>query len=297
MELLLAFTVLPAYLVASFFLKHDPGPEEPQAAVNGAIGFGILSIFLAIGFGLLIELVISGDALARVSGADSSTDLPLFIDVMIFATIEEIVKFIPLTIFIWKKPYFNEITDGIIYFSIVGLTFGAIESFLYGLSGGELAFAIALMRLALGLFFHGALTGVVGYYLAKAKVTTQGFVMVPVVLIVVSLIHTLYNYFVYSVQGEPALIFGAAMMAISVNGALFWLYFEAMKQDMKLGLAGPHFAQEREARRQQHIAAQRQHWFHAQQQQQAAHQQGVQPQPHQPSSEQHPPAQNSDPPV
>ena len=254
MDLLFLLTIGPAYLVGSFFIKHDPGPEEPRSAITSAVWFGVVAIILALVFSFGFELLISGDFLGRVAGADSESSIPLFLDVLIFATIEEFVKFIPIAVYLMKKDFFNEITDGIIYFAIVGLTFGAIESFLYGLTAGEFGFIVALMRLALGLFFHGALTGMVGYYFAKAKVTKQGIAMPILVLLGVSIMHAIYNYSVFSVGSDPLFIFGAAAMALIANAGMFWLWFVAIKRDIELGLAGPQFIEQRNAMRaaQQH---------------------------------------------
>lgn len=282
MDLLFLMTIVPAYLVGSFFIKHDAGPEEPKKGIHAALGFGIASIVLALVFSFLFNLLISGDILARVSSADSETPLPLFVDVLIFATIEEFVKFIPLAIYILKKDFFNEVTDGIIYFAIVGLTFGAIESFLYGFTAGEFGVIVAIMRLALGLFFHGALTSIAGYYLAKAKVTSRGLPLAFVALIGVSLAHTAYNYFVYSSQNDPIFIFGAAAVALVANAMMFWLYFVALKKDIQLGLAGPQYL----AQRQQQEVQRRQ----AMQQQYVQNQQ-LQPMAPQPTAQQLPPTQ------
>jgi RsiW-degrading membrane proteinase PrsW (M82 family) len=249
MDLLFLFTIVPAYLVGSFFIKHDPGPEEPRSAITSAIWFGVVAIILALILSFGFEFLISGNFLDRVSGAESETPLPLFLDVLIFATIEEFVKFIPIAVYLLKKDYFNEITDGIIYFAIVGLTFGAIESFLYGFTAGDAGFVVALMRLALGLFFHGALTGVVGYYFAKSKVTNTGLPVAIGALLAVSLVHAAYNFFVFSVQADPIFIFGAAAMALGANAAMFWLYFVAIKKDIALGIAGPQYIQQRQAAR------------------------------------------------
>ena len=285
MDLLFLLTIVPAYLVGSFFVKHDPGPEEPRSAITSAVWFGVVAIVLALVFSFLFEFLISGDFLERVGGVESDTPLPLFVDVLIFASIEELVKFIPIAVYLLRKDFFNEITDGIIYFAIVGLTFGAIESFLYGLVAGSLGFAVALMRLALGLFFHGALTAVVGYTFAKAKVMNRGLGFAALALAGVSVVHAAYNYFVFSVQGDPIFIFGAAAMALGANAAMFWLFFVATKQDIKLGLAGPQYVAQRQSREQQQRASAQQKLS------QRSH--AVPPQPMQPpENSQTPPSQS-----
>lgn len=289
MDLLFLMTIVPAYLVGSFFVKNDPGPEEPRSGLNAAIGFGVISVVLALLFSLLMNLLVSGDILARISSTESDTQLPLIVDVLIFASIEEFVKFIPLAVFIMRKNFFNEVTDGIIYFTIVGLTFGAIESLLYGFGAGDAGVIVATVRLGLGLFFHGALTGLVGYTLAKSKVTNSGVPMVFLTLIGACLVHTAYNYFVYTAQNDPVFIFGAAAVALATNAAMFWMYYVATKRDIQLGLAGPQYMAERQQRELYQRQAAQQEYFARQNL--AAPQPMAQPQPVAPQPVPPPPQQ------
>lgn len=260
MDLLFLLTIVPAFLVGSFFIKHDPGPEEPKSAIHSAVWFGVAAIGLALLFSFIFNLILSGDVLGRISGVENASQLPLYLDVLIFATIEEIVKFIPVAVYLLRKDFFNEMTDGIIYFAIVGLTFGGIESFLYGFTSGDLGAVVAIVRLALGLFFHGALTSVVGYYFVRAKVLNKGILPALMALLGVSLIHAGYNFFVYSAQNDPIFIFGAAAIAIVTNATMFWLYFVATKKDLKLGLAGPEFQQQNQAAEEQRRAVRQQEY-------------------------------------
>jgi RsiW-degrading membrane proteinase PrsW (M82 family) len=278
MDILFLLTIVPAYMAGAFFVKHDPGPEEPKKALQNAIKFGVLAIALALGLSFLFEFLINGDALKRISGVDSGTSLPLFVDVLIFATIEEFVKFIPLAAYILRKDYFNEHTDGIIYFSIVGLTFGGVESLLYGLNSGDAGFAVVVVRLVLGLFFHGALTSIVGYFLISAKLKDHSMFTVVGALVSVSLVHTFYNYFIYSTSDNPMFIFGAAACALGANSLMFWLYYVGTKQDIAIGLAGDRYVRQKQlANQQAQMAVQAQ--FTNAGQQPVYQQMQVQPQP------------------
>ena len=80
----------------------------------------------------------------------------LFIDFMLVGIIEEAVKFLPLLVWLWRKPYFTERTDGVIYFALGGLGFGFAENILYTLADGA---GTGIGRLIIVSFFHAALTG------------------------------------------------------------------------------------------------------------------------------------------
>ena len=141
-----------------------------------------------------------------------------------------------------ENSYDAIITDGIIYFAIVGLTFGAIETFLYAFSAGELGIGVALLRLSFGLFFHAALTAIVGYVLSRAHIRGKGIGLVFLALVFATLLHTVYNA-ALSLEAENGLwMFVAGAVALLSNIAMFLLFYWAAKQDIKLGLAGPQFA-------------------------------------------------------
>ena len=237
MEFLLLLTAFPAYLVASFFIKNDPGPAEPKHGIHTAVWFGVTSIVLALALSALFSFLISGDLIGSITGEADESSMPLAINVLIFASVEELVKFVPIAIYLIKRDFFNEVTDGIIYFAIVGLTFGAIESFLYAATSGSIAMSVALVRLAMSLFFHGALTAIVGFHFAKAKVTNTSASQAMIALVIVSFVHAAYNYFVFESSAQPTYIFAAAAIAIATNATMFWLYFAAAKKDFELGIA------------------------------------------------------------
>lgn len=243
MQLLILLSTYPAYLVGAFFIKHDPGPPEPKKELRNAFFFGVLSIAIALVVSLAITYGVTGDWRSGIADVAIDSAMPFVMAIAIFAFLEEIAKFVPIAIYLIKKPFFNEHTDGIIYFATVGLTFGAIENFLYGFGAGESGAGLVLARLVIGLFFHGALTSIAGYIYARAHVRHQSLWAPVLGLIGVSLIHTAYNFFAYSLQDNSSLIFGIAGIAIAVNTAMFWMFFVASENDMKMGLAGPQFQQ------------------------------------------------------
>lgn len=236
MDILVALTILPAWMVGHFFIKYDPGPIEPKKELKNAIGFGVFAMVLTIIMGYFFSVA---TGIAGIVEGDYRQMGDFIIGIAGHASIEEFAKFVPLALYVYKRPFFNEETDGIIYFAVVGLTFGGIESLLYALVSGGAGIVVALLRLVLGLFLHAALTSFVGYFLAKMRIEGRGVVWVVLAFLVACLMHTLYNIGAYMFEQRPELIFLSAFVGLLMNSAMFVLYYLAGERDVQLGLAGP----------------------------------------------------------
>jgi RsiW-degrading membrane proteinase PrsW (M82 family) len=169
--------------LAWFLISHDRGAKEPVSGLWTAVGFGALgAVMAAYAEGWLIN----SDNL--ISGMPQGT---IMTTALLVGLIEEACKFLPLALYIYKRPYFNEYTDGVIYFALAGLAFGLPENILYTLQYGKEA---GIARLLLTPLFHAAVTGVVGFFLIKAKLEGKpAFYVVPAFLIA-ALLHGLYDF-------------------------------------------------------------------------------------------------------
>jgi hypothetical protein len=87
------------------------------------------------------------------------------------------------------------------------------------LSAGSIGAGLIITRLIVGLFFHGALTSIAGYFYARAHVRKLGLAQPVAVLVLVVLAHSVYNYFAYGLQNDISYIFGTALHA-AVESAL-----------------------------------------------------------------------------
>ncbi len=236
MQLLLALAILPAYMVGSFFIKSDPGEPEPDREIRRAVYFGFLSVIIAMVLGILFSLLFTGGFALGVDEVSKFSSLPFVSLVFVFAATEEFAKFLPLAWYLRNKPFFNEHTDGIIYFSLAGLTFGAVENLLYGFGAGEGGAMLIILRLVISLFFHGALNSLIGFFYARSKVTKKSLLPTALALVGAIVLHTTYNYFAYNFESDALFMFAAAAIAIWTNGMMFWLFYVAAECDMKLGL-------------------------------------------------------------
>ncbi len=221
--IILIFVLIAAGL-AWFFVSHDKGEKEPIGALWIAFGFGFGAGIVA---GVLEVLLIPLKSLSP--GAPIFTILIAALGVGI---IEEGCKFIPLSIFIYPKRYFNEHTDGIIYFAIAGLGFGLPENILYTLQFGA---STGIARIFLTPIFHAALTGMVGYFLINGKLAHKSRVKAWLLLGVAMILHGLYDFGLTTGKAIFALM--SVLITISLSVLLFWLYFRATELDQRMGLS------------------------------------------------------------
>ena len=222
--LLLLVFIAVAISLAWFLIAHDRGAKEPVGALWLAGLFGLAG---AAGAGLIEGQLINPDNL--LAGMPLSH---IMSTALAIGAIEEICKFVPLGIYIYKRPFFNEHTDGIIYFALAGLGFGLPENILYTLHYGKDA---GVARLLLTPLFHAAATGLVGYYLAKGKFRGKAAAYVLPALTAAIVLHGLYDFGLAS--GKPLYTVAALSVTLGLSVALFLLYNKATDDDQDEGMS------------------------------------------------------------
>lgn len=225
--IIVAFVLFAAavYLFIHLIVKRDHGHKEPVAALFFAMGYGVLAVVLA---SILNNLLVPSEVIESVGGQDSQA-LPvgvLAFSALAVGVVEESVKAIPLALFIYKKRYFNELTDGIIYFGIVGLTFGIIEDIMYTLEFGG---GVGIMRIIFLPYLHAGLTILFGFCLAQKKVLNRSWMLPAFGLASAILIHALYDFFAF--LNKPVGIIFVLIITVAVNTALFVLFRRAQRAD------------------------------------------------------------------
>ncbi|MCC7543529.1 PrsW family intramembrane metalloprotease [bacterium] len=218
-------------LAATWFIRyviiHDRGSKEPRGAVRASLLFGLLAIVIV----FVTHPIQSDDAF--VSLRDGTAPIQsVFIASMIIGIVEELAKSIPLALWLYKKPYFNEMTDGIFYFGMSSVMFALIENILYTLSDGA---STGLARIIFTPFLHIGFAMWFGFFLARRKVTGRGTWMVVVGLLTAIILHGLYDFGVFSRLGPFTI--ASVVLGISLNLGVFKLYRYAQQHDKELQLS------------------------------------------------------------
>jgi RsiW-degrading membrane proteinase PrsW (M82 family) len=205
-------------LLLWYFLGHDHGRNLPVGSLWLAFGFGILASILAYN---LESRLFPKDIL--ISHTSMGMGLLLYLGV---GFLEEAVKFIPLAIFIYHKPYFKEHTDGVIYFAICGLTFGLCENILYTISFGA---KVGMVRLVMSPFFHAAATSILGYYLVSMKINNKARKKFILACLIIPIMHGVYDFgFVTGKLDFNVLSF---MLTLLLSMGLFFYFMSANDLD------------------------------------------------------------------
>ncbi len=219
---ILALIILAVGL-AMFFIYKDKGEREPIGALWMAFGLGI--------FAALIASVIENIVIPKDIDSLTFTKIILVASLSI-GIIEEAVKFVPVAIYIYRKRFFNEHTDGIVYFALAGLGFGLLENINYAMNYGA---STGIRRLLLTPFFHAAITCLVGFALIIVKLDKKSKLWVVGALVMAMLIHGIYDFGIFS--GESIFVVLSIIITLSLSAMLFWLYFRAANMDQNLGLS------------------------------------------------------------
>lgn len=214
-----------AVFLAWYLLSKDKGSREPASMLWAALGFGALGIVPAI---VIETLLLPGDTMGTSGMAIGG----LLLIALVIGVVEEVCKFLPLALFLYKKRYFNEYTDGILYFGLAGLGFGLPENIMYTFSYGG---GVGVLRLILMPFFHAATTAFVGYFLARAKVTGRSPLTAGWSLLGVILLHAMYDFGLMA--GIGVLVVLSLVITVGLTAALFALAIVAKRRDQELGLS------------------------------------------------------------
>ncbi len=195
--LTLVTILIPALFWACYHYWKDRHQPEP-------ILYLLLTLLLGIGSGYMGQLAYETlDLLGLRQDAYAlgyTNRLGLFIyAVSVIGVIEELVKFIPFYVIVLRFRYFDELMDGIIYASFIGLGFSIYENFVYA------QFADQKELLARGVAsppVHFIFASIWGYSCGYAKLTKRPlFLYAFAGLVVAVLLHGCYDFLVIGLPG------------------------------------------------------------------------------------------------
>jgi protease PrsW len=190
MEIILLFgiSILPALFLLWYYDRYDNARPEPRKMLWKAFKWGIIATLFA--------GVIEQNLFEIIGSSLTNHYLRAFvISFVVAALTEEALKLFVLRKIIWGSKHFDEIMDGIIYAVAASLGFATLENLFYVFEGGiEIGFA----RAALAVPAHALFSGIMGYYIGKAKKVrlpweAKKFVFHGFTLAV--LYHGLYDFF------------------------------------------------------------------------------------------------------
>ncbi|PKP03212.1 MAG: PrsW family intramembrane metalloprotease [Bacteroidetes bacterium HGW-Bacteroidetes-6] len=187
--LAIALALAPVLALGMFVYLMDKYDREPLVWLVVAFIAGALSIYPAIE----IERFFTTITIGRHYSDFGSLAIDAF---LIVALTEELVKFIILRMLFYRKRFFTEPMNGIVYAVMLSLGFAAAESFRWLLVSNNV-YNSALIRSFTAVPAHFVFAVFMGYFMGKARFTfshRRAFLVFAGVFMAV-LVHGTYDFF------------------------------------------------------------------------------------------------------
>ncbi|WP_435334828.1 PrsW family intramembrane metalloprotease [Haloarchaeobius sp. TZWWS8] len=216
-------SVVPAGLLAIYIYRNDVTSGEPLTLLVGTF---LLAILFAT-FAAVVNSVMSN--VFKLVGLPTSSLLGgLIYFFLIVGPGEEVVKWLAIKMYPYRRPEFDAVIDGAVYGAVAGLGFATIENVVYITSNVDTATGMQLLNAGTSIAAVRAFAGpghviysaVAGFYLGLAKFNREyyGPIVVKGLLLAV-LFHATYNTTVSHVPQLLAAQFASAGVEIGVFGA------------------------------------------------------------------------------
>lgn len=185
--------LFPSFAWLIFYLSEDKKPESPKLILIAFLTGGLTTFAV-----LLMQVLINNISLQI--GIEKHSPLSF----LIFATLEEVFKFLGVYYVISKRREFDEPVDAMIYMITASLGFAAVENVA---ANFNMALPTALETTTLRFFgatlLHTLSSGLIGYYWAKSILANKKKILV-FGLLLGTLLHTIFNYLI--MKYEPVVI-------------------------------------------------------------------------------------------
>jgi len=218
-SLVLHFLVLfPTISILSYFLISDKFPE-PKKLIFYTFLFGLIMTFLVGLIKGILYLFISQQG-------------PFFTAFLDAAFIEELGKFLVLYLFCVRFTHFNEPMDGIVYGTVVSLSFATYENYEYVFRSDEFVmnYVTGYVRALSAVPMHAFCGVVMGFFIGKHFFRSKNEKSyLGLALIIPILFHGFYNYSL--MENDLSQYFNLVILAI-LTGVTIFLHNNLKKTQM-----------------------------------------------------------------
>ena len=219
--------LLPAFIWIIFWRREDRRRPEPKKLILLAFIAGMIAVPIAIELQQWVASVLLDNH--RVEDVFVSNFLMAGTAVLLWAAIEEILKYVLARVSVLWRDEVDEPIDPMIYLLTTAIGFSALENILFlfkPLSQNNFISAIITgdLRFIGATLVHIASSAIVGFFISlsfyRRKAAKRLYIFIGLILSIA--LHTLFNFFIILSQG-PVIIAGFAIVwaAIVVVLAIF----------------------------------------------------------------------------
>lgn len=201
---LLLFAIAPVLIIIFYIYFKDKYEKEPKRLLFfnfllGAIVSVIITTILYYGFDIVLPLTKENIVFQQFIKA-----------FFVVGLTEEFSKYVIVRFYAQPNKEFNEPFDGIIYAVMVSMGFAATENIFYVLEGG---FQTALIRAFTAVPAHATFGILMGYFMGKAKFSSNKWILNISGLFLAVLFHGAYDFFLF-IDFVPGIWVGAFISLI-----------------------------------------------------------------------------------
>lgn len=213
--LMLAFAggVIPSFAWLWFWLKEDRANPEPRGLLAIIFILGMLSVFLVIPIQKFVQTTVTSANWQMIS----------------WAAIEEIVKYLAVLIIIYKRKIANEPIDWAIFLITAALGFAAFENTLFlikpfSLGQTTVGLMTSQLRFLGSTLLHTVASGMIGISLGLSfhlsNFAKKMYLLIGIIFAVT--LHSTFNFFIMNNNGGDILkVFAFLWVATVINLLLF----------------------------------------------------------------------------
>lgn len=204
---LLVLAVAPAMVIMVYIYFKDKIEKEPIKLIVRNFIFGAT-------VSVLITSILGG-AMSFVLPVTNPTSIfQQFLKAFfVVALVEELAKFVIVRFWAQPNKEFNEPFDGIVYAVAVSLGFATLENVLYTFQYGA---ETGLVRAFTAVPAHATFGILMGYFMGKAKFSTNKTKLNLFGLLAATLFHGAYDFFLF-INFVPGIAVGAfASLAVGI---------------------------------------------------------------------------------
>lgn len=187
---------IPSLVWLAFWLKEDQENPEPRRLVVATFIGGMMMVLIAIPFQKFL-----------LGASQNQENL-----VPLWATIEEILKYLVILLIVLPTHEINEPIDYAIYMIIAGLGFAALENTLYLLKPLLLkdtgaVFLTGNLRFLGSTLLHATASGIIGMTIGLSFYQSKTLRVLSTIvgIFLAILLHSVFNFFIMRQEGKTTL--------------------------------------------------------------------------------------------
>ncbi len=210
---------IPAFGWLVYFYRKDRLNPEPHRVV---MAFFIWGGAFAVPAALLLAVLT--ESTVESLNFDTTGFIGVFLLFFLLAGLpEETIKGLLAAFRARKEPNVDEPADPMLYFTSLGLGFGAVETTMYLLAFSDQFAEVAVMRALTATVGHGLWTGIIGYFYGAKRFGMNRYMGLISGILIAATVHGLYD----AVVGYDLLL-GIGVLVVTAL-AYGWLFKNALK--------------------------------------------------------------------